>query len=286
VIVSVAFETVPAEQYHAVRGLYMTSHRMVAARKSLTDFIEDARNPIGDSDALYFGRAAHVYTLEGIEAFHRSYVIGGPVNPRTGKTFGTDSKKFREWSATQPLPAISPEEFALIERMDRAVKGQRAAQQLLASGKAEVTGRTEIAGVPCQIRLDWLSSDDRIVDYKTCSDLSTISIDVEQYGYVTQQAFYRQCVAKLIGKLCPVYLIWCEKSGESPAVVWRLDDDRLDHEAKENERVIEEVKEVFFKLAKEKAKCLSEPSSMTSTPKSLPVSHHQLQPGQLAGSAT
>lgn len=272
---------IPAAEYHAVRGLYMTSHRMIAARKSIADFIEDARSPKGDSDALYFGRAAHVYTIEGAERFAQEYVIGGPVNPKTGKTYGTASKTYREWATTQPLPAISPEEFALIERMDRSVKGKRAAQQLLANGKAEVSGRTEIAGVPCQIRLDWLTSDNRIVDYKTCSDLSTISIDVEQYGYVIQQAFYRQAVANLIGIVCPVYLIWCEKSEESPSVVWRLDDDRLDAEAKQNERVIEEVKEVFFKLVKENQKCLSELSSKTSTPK--PKSPH---PSPLAVSPT
>lgn len=265
-----SFRDVPASEYHAVRGLYMTSHRMIAARKSMTDFIEDARAPKGDSDALYFGRASHVYTIEGPTRFHQDYVVGGPVNPKTGKTYGTDSKTFKNWAAGQPRPAVSPEEFALIERMDRAVKGQQAARQLLASGRAEVTGRTELRSVPCQIRIDWLTSDNRIVDYKTCSDLSTISIDVEQYGYVIQQAFYRQCVEKLIGVRCPVYLIWCEKSEESPAVVWRLDDDRLDHEASENERVIEEVKEVFFKLVKEKKRCLSEPSSMTSTLKPQP----------------
>lgn len=261
------FVDIPARDYHAVRGLYMTSHRVIAARKSITDFIEDARNPKGDSDALYFGRASHVYTIEGQQRFHQDYVVGGPVNPKTGKTYGTSSKTFQNWAAGQPRPAISPEEFELIERMDRSVKGQKAARQLLASGKAEVSGRTEIHGVPCQVRLDWLTSDNRIVDYKTCSDLSTIAIDVEQYGYVIQQAFYRQCVERLIGVRCPVYLIWCEKSEESPAVVWRLDDDRLDHEASENERVIAEVKGVFFKLLQEKKRCQQEPLSTTSTPK-------------------
>ena len=238
---------------------------MIAARKSVTDFIEDSRAQRADTDALYFGRAAHVHTLEGVAAFHREYIVGGPTNPRTGKTYGTRSKAYQAWARTQPKPAVTPEELALIERMTRSVHGKRAAQQLLSDGKAELTGRTEILGVPCQIRLDWLTGDDRIVDYKTCADLSTITVDVEQYGYVIQQAFYRQCLERIIGKRCPVYLVWCEKTEQPNSVVWKLDDDRLDHEASENERVIGELEEVFHQLAKEKRPCQSGPSSKTST---------------------
>lgn len=257
-----------ADDYHAVRGLYMTSHRIIAARRSVQEFIRDTREEKADSHALYFGRAAHVYTIEGEERFRQEYVVGGPVNPKTAKTYGTRPKKYQEWADTQPLPAISPEEFALIQRMDRSVKGKRAAQQLLAKGQAEVTGRTDIEGVPCQVRVDWLTRPEpRIVDYKTCADLSTIAVDVEQYGYVIQQAFYRQCVEKLIGVRCPVYLIWCEKTEQPNSVVWRLDDDRLDHEAEQNRKVIREVKEVFFRLVEEKKRCQQqERSSKTSTP--------------------
>lgn len=258
-------EAIDANEYHAARGLHMTSHRMIALRKSVAEFIEDARSPKGDSEALYFGRAGHVYTLEGPERFAQEYVVGGPTNPKTGKTYGAKSKKYQEWASQQPLPTITPEEFDLIQRMDASVKRKPAARQLLAKGRAELTGRLEIEGIPCQVRLDWLTADDRIVDYKTCADISTISVDVEQYGYVIQQAFYRQCVERLIGKRCPVYLIWCEKTDDATSVVWRLDDERLDQEAAANLEAMKSVKEVFFKLVEEKKRCQLEPSSKTST---------------------
>lgn len=256
----------PHIDYHARRGLFLTSHLLIAAFRGQSDLIDDFRNGRGDTTSLYFGRAAHVWLLEGSAKFHTEYVVGGPVNQRTGKTFGTSSKTYQEWAATQPLPAITPEEFDLIQRMADSVRRENAGQQLLAKGEAEVTGRAEIEGVPCQIRLDWLTACNRIVDYKTTSSLSTFDIDCEQYGYLIQQAFYRQVVRELIGVSCPCYLIACEKSDESPAVVWRIRDDLLDEQEEKNRAKIMEVRELFFRLRKEKEKCqLSEPLSKTST---------------------
>lgn len=256
----------PHEDYHAKRGLFMTSHLLISAFRGMAEFIEDFRSPKGDSDALYFGRASHVYTLEGEDRFYAEYVVGGPVNPKTGNTYGTKSKKFQEWARDQPLPAISPEEFELIRTMAASVHRQKAAQQLLADGEAEVTGRTEIAGVPCQVRVDWLTRCNRLVDYKTTSDLSTIAVSCDQYGYLIQQAFYRQVVREITGKSCPVYLIWCEKTPEAPSVVWRLDEDKLAEQERANEAKIVEVRDLFIRLRKEKLCQLSEPSSTPLTP--------------------
>ncbi len=238
-------------KYHADRGLYMTSHRMIAARKSKENFVEDTKEQRKDTSAYYFGRAAHVYTLEGKQRFDAEYMVGGPVNPRTGKTYGVRTKKFKEWAKSQDLPAVTPEEMQLIERMHRSVMGKKAARQLLSKGYPEKTGRCEIEGVPCQVRLDWMTEDDRIVDYKTTADIGTIMVDCEQYGYPIQQAFYRQCVQIITGKLMPCYLIWCSKSEPFDSVVWRLDDERLDDEARKNVLMIIELKELFFKLRKE-----------------------------------
>lgn len=254
----------PDKQYHGKRGLFLTSHLLIAAFKSQADFIEDFRSPKGDSGALYFGRAAHVHLLEN-SRFASSYTVGGPVNPKTGKTYGTKSKKFQEWAAEQPLPAISTEEHQLIERMTGAVMRENAARQLLARGEAEVTGRCEVEGVPCQVRLDWLTACRRIVDYKTTSSLATFDVDCQQYGYLIQQAFYRQCVREITGDTCPCYLIACEKSDEAPAVVIRLSDSLLDEWEEKNRAKVIELRELFFRLQKEKKCQLSEPSSKAST---------------------
>lgn len=259
--------TEDATAYHTQRGLYLTSHLLIAAFRGQSDLIDDFRNGRDDTTSLYFGRAAHVWLLEGPTKFHTEYTVGGPVNPKTGKTFGTTSKTYREWADAQLLPAITPEEFDLIQRMADSVRREKSACQLLESGEAERTGRAEVEGVPCQVRLDWLTACNRIVDYKTTSCLATFDIDCEQYGYLIQQAFYRQVVREIIGVTCPCYLIACEKSEETPAIVWRIKDDLLDEQEQKNIAKIVEVRELFFRLRKEKQKWLSEPSSKTSTKK-------------------
>lgn len=256
----------PQHEYHRQRGLYLTSHLLIEAFRSPAEFIQNFREPRTDTTSLYFGRAAHVWLLEGETVFRQQYVVGGPVNPKTGKTFGTTSKTFKEWAGTQLLPAVTPEELALIQRMAQSVKRHRVAQQLLASGKPELTGRGEIEGVPCQVRLDWLTPCNRIVDYKTTSSLATFAVDCEQYGYLIQQAFYRQVTRELTGEPCECYLLIAEKTDEAPSVVWQLDDALLDEQEEKNRAKIVEVRELFTRLKKEKEQWLSEPSSKNSTP--------------------
>lgn len=241
----------PDNLYHSKRGLYLTSHLLIAAHRSQSEFIEDFRSPKSDSNALHFGRAAHVHLLEN-DRFASSYTVGGPVNPHSGKTYGTKSKKFQGWASGQLLPAITPEEMELIEAMSASVLRERAARQLLASGEAEVTGRCKIEGVPCQVRVDWLTPCWRIVDYKTTKSLATFSVDCEQYGYLVQQAFYRQCVREVTGHDCRCYLIACEKTPEAPSVVLELNPELLDQQEESNRAKIVEVRELFHRLREEK----------------------------------
>jgi hypothetical protein len=259
--------------YHALRDYYMTAHRLIDCFKSGSLTKERS-----DSAALYFGRAAHTRIIEGLANYETEYTIGGPINPRTGKTYGTQSKAFGAWAATQDRPAITPEEHELIEAMNVAVANNKAAAKLLSSGQAEVTGRTEILEVPCQIRVDWLTTDWRIVDLKTTSDLQFFDVSIQTYGYLIQQAFYRQCVERITGKRCEVFLIAVDKNQPARCEVWRLNDAELDAQCEANEQKISEFRDLFFSLTREAKRCLpqSGPSSKNSTTPPPPQSsYHQ-----------
>ena len=54
--------------------------------------------------------------------------------------------------------------------------------------------RAEYVGVPCQIRVDWFSSDEGLVDLKTCEDLDAFEDDARRFQYVPQMAFYRMFI--------------------------------------------------------------------------------------------
>lgn len=54
-----------------------------------------------DCPAFQIGRAVHTMVLEGGDAFDRTYAIGGPINPRTGKSFGSTSQAYQDCLSTK-----------------------------------------------------------------------------------------------------------------------------------------------------------------------------------------
>lgn len=238
----------PADQYHKWSGRYLTSHLLIEAHNSLDEWRNRMIAPREDTDAYAFGRAAHVLCMEGKDAFSTEYEVGGPINPRTKKTYGHKSKKFQDWAAEQKKECLTPEQYELAMRMSQCVHRNKAAKKLLADGEAELVGRTVYCEVPCQIRVDWILRGKWIVDYKTTSDLFSFGTSVKQYGYMYQAAFYQAVVQAITGELLPFYLIACEKSEESPCIVWLLDQKKLDAHRAENESKIAEIRSEFLQI--------------------------------------
>ena len=182
----------PAEAYHAQSRDYLSSHQLIEFakcpylyKKRISGLLEEK-----DSPAYFVGRAAHTRILEGVDAYQTQYAIGGPINPGTGKPFGSMTKKFLEWQEMQQKPVIPFEKADLIEAMNAGVRMNPLACKLLEAGKAEGVVRTEYCGLPCQIRIDWTHPQLGIVDLKTCDDLDSFELDTRKYGYKYQLAFY------------------------------------------------------------------------------------------------
>ena len=190
--------------YHAAaaRGERISFH-------SLMDFAHNGKEyharcigalpPKEETRAMFFGRAAHKYILEGREAFDAEYkVADGPINARTGKPFGADTNAYREWLAQQDKEIVFNEEAAQIKLMAKAVNEHDFASQLFANGTAETPLYFHWCGLPCQSCLDWyhphFKGGERtsIVDLKTTSDLDQFIRQAEKLRYFTQLAFYRR----------------------------------------------------------------------------------------------
>lgn len=224
----------------------MTSHLLIAAHESVDEWRRRMMTPREDAPALAFGRAAHVLLTEP-HLFDECYIVGGPVNPRTGKTFGQETKKYQEWAIEQKRQPITPENFELAKRMADSVRRHKAGRKLLSEGAAEQVARCEYAGMPCQIRLDWLAAQ-WIADYKTTSDVFSFKFSIEQYGYLTQAAFYQAVTEIVTGKKLPYYIIATEKSEEATTVVWQLNQEALDQRRKENEQKLAEIRSEFLAI--------------------------------------
>jgi len=237
--------TEPAGVYHAKAKDNLSSHQLADFRRcpKLYKRKQLGLIPQRDSAAYALGRAAHVLILEGRERFEAEFAVGGPINPKTGQPFGTQTKKFAEWAASVGKPVLSDADAALLEQMHTGVRDHLFATELLRSGVAEGVVRAEYCGVPCQARIDWINPIDGrgIVDLKTCSDLDEFERDLHRYGYVHQMAFYRELVVEACGVELEVHLVTIEKREPHRCGVWQLSRRLLDRAADENLAAIDEL---------------------------------------------
>lgn len=210
------FTKEPFEDYQAKQSEYISSH-------ALADFAKDpsvyygrqiGAIPPRESGAFEFGKAAHVLICEGYTAFYERYSVGGsPINPSTGKPYGRDTAKFREWlAASDPSKIyIGEEEFDALEKMCRSVTSNSALNHYFYDGIPEAVCRATlnvlccgvIHDIKCQCRIDyWHKETETIVDLKTTRSLDTFVQDCWNYGYLYQMAFYQMVVAKRAGVRC------------------------------------------------------------------------------------
>ena len=237
-------QTEPADVYHAKAKEYLSSHQLIEFlqcpflyQKRRAGLIE-AREPT----AFLIGRAAHTRILEGVEAYEKEYAVGGPVNPATGKPYGSTTKKFLEWQEVQQKPVLPFDKATLIDAMHSGVRQNPYANELLENGRAEGVVRAEYCGLPCQIRIDWTNPDFGIVDLKTCDNLTWFESDARRFSYQLQFAFYQSVLAQVVGERVPVYVIAVEKQEPYRCGVWQVNSDTLLHARAEIEAAIERLK--------------------------------------------
>jgi len=236
----------PAEVYHAKAKDFLSSHALIEYmrcpflhKKRIAGLIEEK-----DTVSYFVGRAAHTRILEGIDAYELQYAIGGPINPATGKPFGSTTKKFLEWQELQQKPVLPFEKAELVESMNAGVRMNPLACELLAVGKAEGVVRNDYCGLPCQVRIDWTHPEYGIVDLKTCDDLDAFENDTRKYGYRYQLAFYHAVLKTVVPDLPPtVHIIAIEKREPFRSGVWMLTDETLAAAKLTNEAGIERLKE-------------------------------------------
>jgi len=231
-------------QYHAKSKELLSSHQLADFRKCPALYHKKKLGLIGDEDrpAYLLGRAVHSLVLEGRETFDRSFAVGGPINPRTGKPFGVATQAYQEWAAAQGRPVLSDEQYSLVSNIVSGVSAHAGARALLSKGIAECVLRAEYCGTLCQIRVDWFNPDAGILDLKTCDDLTWFEADARRYGYAHQLAFYQSVLNVVLGKKVPVHLIGVEKKQPFRCGLWVISDQTLVLAQRENEAAIDRLK--------------------------------------------
>lgn len=233
----------PESTYAARRKDHLSSHALADFRRNPLLFHKKELGLLPDDDrpAFVVGRAVHCRVLEGKDVFTERYAVGGPINPKTNRPFGPDTKAFAEWAVTQSRPVISEDTAHLCEQLTSAVHAHEEALALLAEGQAEGVIRTVISGMPAQARLDWFNPTRGLIDLKTIDNLDWFETEARSFGYAHQMAFYRALIAAVSGEYVPVHLIAVEKREPYRVGVWRLSDGVLNAAARDNVAAIERL---------------------------------------------
>ena len=235
----------PADVYHAKSGDFLTSHALNDFRHCPLMYRKKELGlvPERDTAAYLIGRAAHALILEGRHRYEREFAVGGPINPRTGQPFGSQTKAFADWAARQSKPVLSDAQAALVEQMAAAVREHGVAAALLADGVAEGVVRTRYGELPCQARIDWINprTEVGIVDLKTCDHLDEFELAVRAFDYIHQVAFYRALVAAVSGHVLPVHIVAVEKREPFRCGAWRVLPSVLDEAQQQNEAALAEL---------------------------------------------
>ena len=232
--------TESAEEYHAKAVQYLSSHQLIDFLRCPLMHFRRANGLIEEKDSAAYlvGRAAHCRILEGRDAYETQFALGGPINPRTQKPFGSNTQAFADWAVKQGKPVISHEQVELIECMASGVAMNDEALALLAEGRAEGVVRAEYCGLPCQARIDWVNPRRGILDLKSCDDADYFHFDAKRFHYHHQMSFYQAVLAQVAGKNVPVWIIAVEKKEPFRCGVWRVSDDTLNIARRENEAAV------------------------------------------------
>ena len=249
----------PADTYHSRAKQYLSSHQLIDFMRCPYLYAKKRSGliPQTDSPAYFLGRAAHTRILEGTCVYEKEYAVGGPINPNTGKPFGSTTKKFLEWQEAQQKPVIPFDKAGLVESMNAGVRQNPVACEILSQGKVEGVVRTKYLDFACQIHIDWLHPELGIVDLKTCDDLTWFESDARKFHYVHQLAFYQNILEAAINErnnverrteptsirpTAEVYIIAVEKKEPFRCGVWQVPSETLLQARAENEAAMERLK--------------------------------------------
>ena len=203
------------EEYTKIRAVNHSTLRAAAA--SMAHFrAAELEGSGGDTTATRFGTAVHTLMLEP-SRFARS-VVPAPINPKTNKAYGGDTKAWEEYAAQHPGKLImSDEDLERAKKMVTSVQNHAQAGKLLHAekGMSEAVMIWKEGPLLCKGRVDKITPEYR-VDLKTTSGLAKWDVwrkSVVDYGYFTQEAMYARG-AKALG--LPPYGVFVVVESESP----------------------------------------------------------------------
>lgn len=206
----------PADLYHANKR--MSQSQLKQWSVSALDGLHNTVPNETESTPLMRGSAVHCLLLDGEDEFNATYYTGGPINDKTGETYGRKTKAFQSWINDQGDPDgthfLTEQEMRDVHGMADAVRADGFADALItmAGGERELSlfWTETIAGqtIPCKARLDWWHTDVGLVDAKSTDDPEprAFAKSIANRGWHIQAFWYpRGAVMTGLNQITPQY---------------------------------------------------------------------------------
>lgn len=188
------YEGVPAAEYHQWAAMHSTALPawIVSGKEGACAWDGE---PKKDTAAMRLGRLLHSAILEPEDFAERFVIADGPINERTGKPFGTDTKAYAEWLASLDRPLVGTAEAEQVFAMRRAVLTHETGRALKAANarrELSIVWDDPSLGFRCKARLDFYIAG-LIADLKTSECVEPAHFNSKawwDYSYHLQTAWY------------------------------------------------------------------------------------------------
>jgi len=206
--------------YSEIKALNFSSLKNIDISPKMFAFRQQYPRP--DSSALALGRAIHMAVLEP-DQFREHYAI----RPRGIDMRTRDGKAWRDDQNAAGREIL--DDAGLVTMVASAVRQHQAASDLIDGCRYEETITWSIDEIACKGRVDAIGVD-RLIDLKTCRDLTRFPRDVANYQYHAQMAWYLDgaVAARVLPADAAVYIVAVETQGCVDCGVYRIPPHVLD----------------------------------------------------------
>lgn len=194
---NIAIEGLPEKLYHAYPA--MSASGMKEFRKSPGHFKWMRENPSEDTPARIVGRAFHMAIGEPDRFLKEVVMIDGHR--------GTKSvKEAVEAAECEGKTVLKPDQHKLITDSVAYCLEHPLIKEIIKQGKSEVSyfWIDPDTGVPCKARLDWVTANGVLVDWKTFDGLhddDNIERQIRKMFYQFQASWYLEAYFRVHGKM-------------------------------------------------------------------------------------
>jgi len=196
-----------------------------------------------DSASKQWGRAIHTMILEPREFAGRYASWDGRRAGKAYEEFAADAWEHgKEVLKTEQMASLAEAGAHFVEECDRPGSDIK---PLIEAGKAEVTVFSVEFGIQCRGRLDWISSQQVIVDVKSTKDVHKDKFwrDFFAFHYDLKLGLYQRWLQECTGKPYPVYILAIENHRPYDIALIPIPDAVLDQGARHGLAIIERLPE-------------------------------------------